>query len=746
MGKIKNNNSIKEKNTIKYIFKSNRAITLVALIITIIILIILAGVAISLLFGEDNIIDKTKQAKYVSQFSEVEEKVLLYMSNKKMEEVVQNLNLTQEEKLPLGDIADKNTFKDTLKEEIEQTSGESLENVNLYYIDKEKINTKVDHTYIIDIENVQIYDADGEYFLGKWHHTLRQLNIQGKPDVVDDIPTITIEGDIGWYAPNVDGFNGSHSYLVYYNISNYEDKKEVAIKEYIEGGKKNKIEENGTTYVLDNYKDKQWANIKLNANELESWWVWIPRYAYVIDSANKKTDIIFIDLNNKPIGSKYETLPENYIVHPGFTKTKVNEKGETIILKQLQGIWMSKYEPSSKLNSDHNLDSGMCYEPDLNGFDLEHTYIELIDKETKNFNEEKLVKNTDLKTVNNDNRWYDYSKKAWANVKTNANGLECWWVWIPRYAYCINQGVGEMDIIFIDLNNKPIDTVNCGNTLPDNFIVHPAFTVTNSNGTVRELKGIWMSKYEPSNQTNNNYNMDTGKCYEPDLSGFDKNYTYIELYNAETKTFDEQILAKDANLNTINNNGKWYNYNSKIWANIKTNANGLECWWVWIPRYAYCINTASQEADVIFVDLDNKPIDKERYGDNLPDNFIVHPAFTVTNSGGTVRELKGIWMSKYEPSNVADVISGTVATGASTLPKATDQAGTSHTHLSNGCGTKERFVTSSTKWCTAYDGTPCSNYGYYIYCSECGVRMRHYWCKNHVNKATKVIINDDNVE
>ncbi|NLC87173.1 MAG: hypothetical protein GX682_00070, partial [Clostridiaceae bacterium] len=169
-------------------------------------------------------------------------------------------------------------------------------------------------------------------------------------------------------------------------------------------------------------------------------------------------------------------------------------------------------------------------------------------------------------------------------------------------------------------------------------------------------------------------------------------------------------------------------------------------WWVWIPRYAYCINTASQEADVIFVDLDNKPIDKERYGDNLPDNFIVHPAFTVTNSGGTVRELKGIWMSKYEPSNVADVISGTVATGASTLPKATDQAGTSHTHLSNGCGTKERFVTSSTKWCTAYDGTPCSNYGYYIYCSECGVRMRHYWCKNHVNKATKVIINDDNVE
>ena len=198
IGKIKNNNSIKEKNTIKYIFKSNRAITLVALIITIIILIILAGVAISLLFGEDNIIDKTKQAKYVSQFSEVEEKVLLYMSNKKMEEVVQNLNFTQEEKLPLGDIADKNTFKDTLKEEIEQTSGESLENVNLYYIDKEKINTKVDHTYIIDIENVQIYDADGEYFLGKWHHTLRQLNIQGKPDAVDDIPTITIEGDIGW--------------------------------------------------------------------------------------------------------------------------------------------------------------------------------------------------------------------------------------------------------------------------------------------------------------------------------------------------------------------------------------------------------------------------------------------------------------------------------------------------------------------------------------------------------------------
>ena len=47
----------------KNMFKNNKAITLIALIITIVILIILAGVVISLSLGNNGLFNKAKEAK-----------------------------------------------------------------------------------------------------------------------------------------------------------------------------------------------------------------------------------------------------------------------------------------------------------------------------------------------------------------------------------------------------------------------------------------------------------------------------------------------------------------------------------------------------------------------------------------------------------------------------------------------------------------------------------------------------------
>ncbi len=38
------------------------------------------------------------------------------------------------------------------------------------------------------------------------------------------------------------------------------------------------------------------------------------------------------------------------------------------------------------------------------------------------------------KTTQPDN-WYDYENGKWANIKTSNEGLEAYWVWIPRYEY-----------------------------------------------------------------------------------------------------------------------------------------------------------------------------------------------------------------------------------------------------------------------------------------------------------------------
>ena len=49
--------------------KENKGITLISLVITIIVLLILAGVSITMLFGENNILKNTEKAKIETQKS-----------------------------------------------------------------------------------------------------------------------------------------------------------------------------------------------------------------------------------------------------------------------------------------------------------------------------------------------------------------------------------------------------------------------------------------------------------------------------------------------------------------------------------------------------------------------------------------------------------------------------------------------------------------------------------------------------
>ena len=57
--------------------KNNKGITLVALVVTIIILIILAGISINMLVGTDGLITKAKQAKENIELAEIEEQTRL---------------------------------------------------------------------------------------------------------------------------------------------------------------------------------------------------------------------------------------------------------------------------------------------------------------------------------------------------------------------------------------------------------------------------------------------------------------------------------------------------------------------------------------------------------------------------------------------------------------------------------------------------------------------------------------------
>jgi hypothetical protein len=104
-----------------------------------------------------------------------------------------------------------------------------------------------------------------------------------------------------------------------------------------------------------------------------------------------------------------------------------------------------------------------------------------------------------LSVADTDTSWYDYTAKKWANIKTSNNGNDAYWVWVPRYAYKINNPhttvAEQINIKFLAGTS---DILADGTVLPNDYIVHPAFTFGD-----KQLPGIWVAKYEASSSTPN---------------------------------------------------------------------------------------------------------------------------------------------------------------------------------------------------------------------------------------------------
>ena len=110
------------------------------------------------------------------------------------------------------------------------------------------------------------------------------------------------------------------------------------------------------------------------------------------------------------------------------------------------------------------------------------------------------------------------------------------------------------------------------------------------------------------------------------------------------------------------NDVEWYDYNSKKWANSQTEDGSM---WVWIPRYAYKVNS-NQTFDIKFLIGttdnyydENGNIQTAKRCNSVDENvdtttgYTVHPAFTDETAisyrnGGWDKELTGIWVAKFE--------------------------------------------------------------------------------------------------
>ncbi|MFR8145130.1 MAG: hypothetical protein ACLU84_08685 [Clostridia bacterium] len=123
------------------------------------------------------------------------------------------------------------------------------------------------------------------------------------------------------------------------------------------------------------------------------------------------------------------------------------------------------------------------------------------------------------KTESSNTDWYDYNGKKWANAQTEDGSM---WVWIPRYAYKVNETDKKFDIKFLigttdnyyDENGQIQTAKRCTNVnelidTKTGYTVHPAFTDETSigyrnGGWDKELTGIWVAKFEAGYASGNN--------------------------------------------------------------------------------------------------------------------------------------------------------------------------------------------------------------------------------------------------
>ena len=146
------------------------------------------------------------------------------------------------------------------------------------------------------------------------------------------------------------------------------------------------------------------------------------------------------------------------------------------------------------------------------------------------------------------------------------------------------------------------------------------------------------------------------------------------------KFTDPTDSAKGIVVETTSDDADWYNYEEKKWANARTEDGSM---WVWIPRFAYRVDSANKTFDIVFlVGTSDQYYDESGViqtakrctsEDEVVDTttgFTVHPAFTDETAinyrnGGWDKEITGIWIAKFEAgyasgNNDAKVVASTV--------------------------------------------------------------------------------------
>ncbi|MBR0426843.1 MAG: hypothetical protein IJK18_01400 [Clostridia bacterium] len=200
------------KNCIKKSLKVSNGITLIALVITIIVLLILAGISISMLSGNNGILQRATDAKTRTEKAQIIENaqtdILGQQTNNK------GANITKEQLVAILNNYFKPTETDEIPDEVSSEDGYDLElettdkkyKINLSEIFKGRFASANVETFGEKYEDTMIgktinYKSGNN--VNDWIVLGKQVNEQGKNDIIittkNPVSSLTVQGSLaGW--------------------------------------------------------------------------------------------------------------------------------------------------------------------------------------------------------------------------------------------------------------------------------------------------------------------------------------------------------------------------------------------------------------------------------------------------------------------------------------------------------------------------------------------------------------------
>ncbi len=394
-------------------FKKNlgsRGITLIALVITIIVLLILAGISIVTLIGDNGILTKANDAETDTTKAKAEEEIKLAVMASYNEDGKFDVDIFKEEikKINATIVSeDENTIvveKDGYAATIDKNTGKiiSFESSKGVVPEIEVNKTLSGKTVTITVEvtneveqvnSITVINLDNGTELtgtvngktGTFETTLNgtyKVEVKATTEKIQKTAEETIE--VTQIPVEFSQAYGRIEVIWLDTNDNVIEKPNAPTLGNMTPVKWNGFSETETTASDPewyNYKaktgtednlDSQWANAKNKIGEVESYFVWIPRYAYRITyyASNTSSEITgycdgkgIREVNGtvrQQIGTAKEIISngKSYIVHPAFRDGTSNNFKNGEWDSELSGIWVAKYEPSRSDATANSMGSG----------------------------------------------------------------------------------------------------------------------------------------------------------------------------------------------------------------------------------------------------------------------------------------------------------------------------------------------------------------------------------------------------